>query len=39
MSDSKLVTPCCDTKIEPGPGFEGVDCCGDYYSREDLENS
>lgn len=38
MENETLITPCCDTKIEPGAGFQGVDCCGDHYTREDLEN-
>ena len=33
-----LVTPCCDTKIEPGAGFRSVFCCSQEYTREDLEN-
>lgn len=36
MSEEVLITPCCDTKIEPGPGFQGIDCCGDHYTPEEL---
>ena len=38
-SDEALITPCCGTRIEPAAGFQSVECCGQHFSREDLESN
>lgn len=37
MSTDELITPCCGTRIEPAAGFQGIDCCGQHFDREELE--
>ncbi len=36
--DELLVTPCCETRIEPGAGFRSVFCCSEEYTWDELKN-